>query len=253
MKNLIVAQVGIRRDAEGRYSLNDLHRAAVQAGEDYKRCQTEHFLRNDATDGLIRAIRENGELKIDPVVAVAGRYGGTWVVKDLVYAYAMWISPAFHLKVIRAYDVLVSAPPEPLPDLNDPSQLRAALLGYTEKVISLEGQVKEMEPTVVAFRRIAGADGSLCLREAAKALQMPERKLAQWMHEKEWLFRGPKGGWMGYADKTKAGFLTHKVHAYFDEKVQEDKVSHQVRVTPSGLAKLAKMLGVELSEEYDAG
>ncbi|SEO63215.1 Phage antirepressor protein YoqD, KilAC domain [Luteibacter sp. UNC138MFCol5.1] len=246
MKNLIVAQVGIRRDAEGRYSLNDLHRAA--GGE--KRHGPGYWLASQQTQDLVAELTDTG---IPVSVQRGGVEQGTFVVKELVYAYAMWISPAFHLKVIRAYDAPEPTERDMLKALNDPEQLRGVLLGYTEKVLALEGQVKEMEPTVVAFRRIAGADGSLCLREAAKALQMPERKLAQWMHEKEWLFRGPKGGWMGYADKTKAGFLTHKVHAYFDEKVGEDKVSHQVRVTPAGLAKLAKMLGVELAEEYDAG
>ena len=45
--------------------------------------------------------------QIEPVKKMEGVKGGTYVVKELVYSYAMWISAKFHLQVIRAYDAMV--------------------------------------------------------------------------------------------------------------------------------------------------
>lgn len=99
MANLIVSSKTIRQDAEGRFRLNDLHKAA--GGE--KRHSPSYWLENQQTDALVRILQTTG----NPVVSIGGRSGGTYVCKELVYAYAMWISPEFHLQVIQAYDAIV--------------------------------------------------------------------------------------------------------------------------------------------------
>ena len=86
--------------AAGRYCLNDLHRAS--GGEE--RHQPHEWLTLDKTRELLSEVLIPGNPGIKAVEASAGRYGGTWAVKPLVYAYAMWISPRFHLHVIEAYE-----------------------------------------------------------------------------------------------------------------------------------------------------
>lgn len=87
-------------DAEGRYCLNDLHKAA---GGESKDQPAKYF----ATQQAQALISEIGEQAVK-VIRGRGLPQGTYVCKELVYAYAMWISPAFHLKVIRAYDTLAT-------------------------------------------------------------------------------------------------------------------------------------------------
>ena len=103
MSNVVVIEgLTIRQDAEGRYCLNDLHKAA--GGEDKHR--PNEWLRYSTSKGLIEEL-ETGFPVIKPVQIIKGRgITGTYVVRELVYAYAMWISPQFNLKVIRAFDTL---------------------------------------------------------------------------------------------------------------------------------------------------
>ena len=124
MPDLIVTETLIRQDEDGRYCLNDLHRAS--GGNSNHRPSL--FLRNKQAKALIK---EMGEAQICASVQKGGADGSsTYVARELVYAYAMWISPAFALKVIRTYDALVK---EQLDRLNDLSHRRArAELEYLE-------------------------------------------------------------------------------------------------------------------------
>lgn len=96
------------RQLDGLYSLNDLH--AASGGN--RKHQPSNFMRMDTTLELIAEIKSS-DLRIIPFNSLAGRKGGTYVCRELVYAYAMWISPKFHLQVIRAFDALAAgaAPP----------------------------------------------------------------------------------------------------------------------------------------------
>lgn len=113
-KPLVIGDFTIRQDEEGRFMLGDLHKAS--GGE--KKHQPSNFLRTEQIKDLINEIDHSANLQSSDndhssnmrsavKVVNGGENRGTYVVKEIVYAYAMWISPKFHLMVIRAYDSLV--------------------------------------------------------------------------------------------------------------------------------------------------
>ena len=109
MSALIIGSSEIRQ-ADGLYSLNDLHKAS---GEE-QRHQPRYFLAIQQTADLISEIENSEKSLFKPIEVFQGRNGGTYACKELVIAYAAWISPAFHLKVIRVFLAEVGrALPEP--------------------------------------------------------------------------------------------------------------------------------------------
>lgn len=133
---------------------------------------------------------------------------------------------------------------DPLAALNDPEFLRGTLLTYSEKVIALEHKVEEMKPDVEAFDRIAKADGSMCITNAAKHLQVQPKFLFKLMSENHWIYRRAGGKtWLAYQGRIQSGVLEHKVTTV-ERSDGSEKVVEQVLVTAKGLTKLSKMLGV---------
>jgi len=177
MHELTIADTAIRQDAEGRYCLNDLHRAA--GGE--KRHQPSDWLRLKNTQDLVAELTVPGipgTQQIQPLAVMqGGLLQGTYVVKELVYAYAMWISPAFHLKVIRAYDAMVTAPPALNPANLSRLQLIELAMQAEQERLAIEAKLAIAAPKAEALDRIASADGSLYITDAAKELQVRPKDL----------------------------------------------------------------------------
>jgi len=130
---------------------------------------------------------------------------------------------------------------DPLELLNDPAAMRTLLGNYAEKVIALQGTLAEQAPKVEAFEKLSGADGSLTITEAAKALNVPPQKMFSLLSMAQWIYRRVGGAnWLGYQDKIQRGYLTHKVTTVSRSDGTE-KITEQVRVTPKGMTKLATM------------
>lgn len=119
----------IRQDTDGRFCLNDLHRAAIAKGTATKSHRPGTFMKRPETIALVGAMKKRCTAQcITPVVTVKGNkpgiLQGTFVTKTLVIAYAMWIDADFHLDVIEAYESMVSASMHRISDL----QYRAACI-----------------------------------------------------------------------------------------------------------------------------
>ena len=130
---LTISDVLVHQDDKGRFCLNDLHKAA--GGE--AKHSPNRFTRSENYQSLINELTP--DLAFAPVESIrGGKTPGTYGCKEIVYAYAMWISAKFHVVVIRAYDALVTG--------TQPTPTNPPRLTHATK--------QQREPLVNAVRRL---------------------------------------------------------------------------------------------------
>ena len=226
----------IRQDQYGRYCLNDLHKAS--GGQD--KHAPYRFIRNEQTQDLITEINRSPNMVNACEMTKGGLEQGTYVVKELVYSYAMWISPIFNLKVIRTFDAAVNQ--QQLPDLNNPTQLRDLLLGYAEQNIQLAAENKTLSS---AIENITATEKGVKFQQACKILGIKRETLAAWLRV---------NGWDRYLNEVRTSTHKSENRGYCETKyTQTDSIKASGQpytytkieffILPKGMAVLAKHFG----------
>jgi Rha family phage regulatory protein len=150
------------------------------------------------------------------------------------------------LKYIEAFNVMEAeirarSAPVPVLDVRNPKQLAQVAIQLIEVVREKEEAIAQLEPKADALDRIATADGSLCVTDAAKALQVRPKDLFAYLRAHGWVYRRPGTAHdLGYQSKVQAGLLEHKITTVTQADGTE-RITEQVRVTPKGLTVLAKV------------
>ena len=127
--------------------------------------------------------------------------------------------------------------------LSDPATLRGLLLDFSTRQLQLEATVAAQQPKVEAMDRLAGAKGAICLRDAAKALQVRQSDLIQWMQAHGWIHKREGTSWKAYHQRIEQGVLTHRVVTRGG--AGDERMYDQVLVTSKGVARLAELMAKE--------
>lgn len=275
MNPIAINQIQIRQ-TNGLYCLNDLHRAAGNE----KRHQPSDWLKNQQTKELIAeldgkpSIQENQSLnpttgifgveQNQQVIQVVngGDRRGTYVCRELVYAYAMWISPRFHLAVIRAFDALVSgslkqiehqdfviasgfseakrraqsatpAIPQTLPEA-----LRLAA-DLAEQNQHQQARLAVAEPKAAALDLLSERGDACNITLVAKHLQMERKELIAHLRAKKWI--GSRSPIVANKKAIDAGYMVQTLSL----NEQQGRYYPQALITAKGLTKLAQHFAAE--------
>lgn len=176
---LAIGDITVRQH-NGLFSLNDLHKAS--GGNPGQR--PGEFMRNQQTKELVEEISNAG---ISAFESRKGNNGGTYACRELVIAYAAWISAAFHLKVIRVF--LAVAAPQPMPytvqpgdTLNEAQQ--TALRALLESNVKRLPQEKQAAAMVGGWSKLKAHFGvpyrQIPASEFTEALSIIARHVSQW-------------------------------------------------------------------------
>lgn len=154
MQPLYIGDFKIERTTNGLYNLNNLHAASGLSVSK----EPSKFRRNKQTHILISKLEQSVKLHVTSNPILVTQHGGkpetrgTYACKEIVYAYAMWLSAEFAIKVIRTFDDVATGkyikaegqPTLSLPfDVNNPAEVARQLAHQIERLAHTKAEYAE--------------------------------------------------------------------------------------------------------------
>lgn len=203
--------------------------------------------RHDSVKRTIERLAASRIIQQPPMVEVKNHLGQTVqeyrLIKRDSYVVVAQLSPEFTARLVDRWQQLEEQTKHQIPQTYSEALRLAANLA--DQNIALQQEVEEIKPHALALKRISLSDGSECITDAAKTLQMRPKDLFALLSLHRWIYRRAGGkSWVAYEDKRQMGLLEHKTTII----TTSDGIEHardQVLITSKGLTRLAVMLNKE--------
>ena len=121
---------------------------------------------------------------------------------------------------------------DPVAFLDDPVALRMLLAERNDQFI-------EMKPKADAYDLIASTDGTVCVTDAAKMLNVRRKDLTKWLLENKWAYRrNGNAELVGYRNREQQGLVEHVYHETTNN-LGDTTMRMCMRITAKGMQRLA--------------
>lgn len=199
-------------------------------------------LTGSSHDNVLKTIRglvKKGVVSGNETPYVHPQNGQTYKQFELDYRNTMIVVSGYSVelraKIIDRWMELEEAEKRQALDFSNPAVVLGVIGHLQEKVMEQQGRLKKLD-------RLEGAQGSMCITDAAKTLAVKRDFLFKFMQTRRWIFkRSGNKNWLAYDAVRHAGYMEHDDHLYMDNEGRE-RVSTQALVTAKGLVKLAELI-----------
>ncbi|WP_455481306.1 phage antirepressor KilAC domain-containing protein [Bartonella sp. B12(2025)] len=147
-------------------------------------------------------------------------------------------STTLRAKIVDRWQELEKQVSAPQIDYSDPRTILGVITHMQEELQNKEALIEQQAHKVIAYDHLTRAEGTMCITDTAKMLEIRPKDLFGYMKQKRWIYkRVGTSEFVPYQDKIQQGLMDCATNVFRRDDGSE-KVSVQARVTAKGLAYL---------------